>query len=120
VLERSKRLVMSWRSRVHVRAMVMIIGVPLAIFSAITFSPAWLTLPLVGVAVAAVTMTVNKIGQRLSDPVCWTCGHDLASEPGSEHGRVCPECGSLNQSFLLTMHDHDDAHGADHDPEPHA
>ncbi len=118
MLERSKRLVMSWRSRLHVRTLVMVIGVPLAILSAISFSPAWLTLPLVGVAVAAVTMTVNKISQRLNEPVCWTCGHDLASEPRSEHGRVCPECGSLNQSFLLALHDRAPAH--DRDTDDHA
>ena len=114
MLERGKRLVMSWRSRVHVRTLVMAVGIPLALLSAISFSPAWLTLPLVGVAFAAVTMTVNKIGQRLNEPVCWTCGRDLAGEPGSEHGRVCPECGSLNQSFILALH----TQAPDHDRDP--
>lgn len=103
MLEQGKRLVMSWRSRLHVRTLVMAVGIPLALLSAISFSPAWLMLPLVGAAVAAVTMTVNKIGQRLSEPVCWTCGHNIEGEPGSEHGRVCPECGSLNQSYILAL-----------------
>ncbi len=103
MLERSKRLVMSWRSRLRLRALVFVIGVPLAALSAITFSPAWLALPLVGVAFAAVTVTVNRMSQRLIDPVCWTCGQDLKAEPGTEHGVVCPECGSLNQSFQLSL-----------------
>jgi hypothetical protein len=65
-------------------------------------------------------MTVSKIGQRLIEPTCWTCGHDLKAEPGTEHGVVCPECGSLNQSFFLALRgpapdadtapDHDDHH----------
>lgn len=103
MLERGKRLVMSWRSKVRLRALVVVIGVPLALLSAISISPAWLAIPLVGVAVAAVTMTVNAIGQRLTDPTCWTCGTDLAQEPKTEHGVVCPGCGSLNQSFQLAL-----------------
>jgi Zn finger protein HypA/HybF involved in hydrogenase expression len=103
VLERSKKLVMSWRSRLRLHALVVAIGVPLAVLSAIAVSPAWLMLPLVGMGVAAVTMTFSKIGQRLNEPTCWTCGHDLKAEPGTEHGVVCPECGSLNQSFLLAL-----------------
>ena len=103
MLERSKKLVMSWRSRLKLRALVIAIAVPLAVLSAISFSPAWLTLPLVGVAVAAVTVTVSRIGQLLIEPTCWTCGHDLSAEPDTEHGVVCPECGSLSQAFQLAL-----------------
>jgi hypothetical protein len=91
---------MTWRSKLKIRAWVFVIGVPLAIVGVISISPAWLTFPLVGVAVAAVTMTVNKVGQRLSQPTCWTCGEDLREEAPAEHGIVCPSCGALNQFFL--------------------
>lgn len=91
---------MTWRSKLKFRAWVFVIGVPLAVAGMISISPAWLTVPLVGVAVAAVTMTVNKVGQRLTQPTCWTCGHDLASEEPAEQGIVCPACGALNQFYV--------------------
>ena len=91
---------MTWRSKLKIRAWVFVIGVPLAVVGVISISPAWLTFPLVGVAVAAVTMTVNKVGQRLSQPTCWTCGEDLTNEDPAEHGIACPSCGALNQFFL--------------------
>jgi len=56
----------------------------------------FVTLPLVGVAIAAVTMTVNKTS-KISAQRCWTCGTSLRDEPAGEQGVVCPSCGSLNQ-----------------------
>ncbi len=91
---------MTWRSKLKIRAWVFVIGVPLAVVGVISISPAWLTFPLVGVAVAAVTMTVNKVGQRLSQPTCWTCGFDLADENPAAQGVACPSCGALNQFYL--------------------
>jgi hypothetical protein len=91
---------MTWRSKLKIRAWVFVIGVPLAVLGVISVSPAWMTLPLVGVAVAAITVTVNKIGHRLTQPTCWTCGHDLRNEEPAEQGIVCPSCGALNQFYL--------------------
>ena len=91
---------MAWRTKLKMRAWVFVVGVPVAIIGVISFSPAWMTLPLVGVAVAAITVTVNKIGQRLAQPTCWTCGHDLRDEDPAEQGIVCPSCGALNQFYI--------------------
>lgn len=88
-----------WRTKLKLRAWVFVIGVPLAVVGVISVSPAWMTLPLVGVAVAAVTVTVNKVGARLAQRTCWTCGADLHNEHPAEHGIVCPDCGALNQFF---------------------
>ncbi len=88
---------LAWVTRIRLRVIVFIIGVPLAAFGAISLGPAWLTLPIVGVAVAVVTMSVNKITQRLGDSICWTCGSDLTTVRPGEHGKICPACGSLNQ-----------------------
>lgn len=82
------------------RLIVFVIGIPLAAFGAMSLGPGWLALPIVGMAVAAVTVSVNKLAQRLAHPVCWTCGHDLASLDPNDFGVVCPECGSLNQHGL--------------------
>lgn len=88
---------MAWVSRLRLRAIVFVIGIPLAALGAISFGPGWLALPLVGVAVAVVTVTLNKIGHRVDQRVCWTCGTDLSGEPVAEQGVACPACGSLHQ-----------------------
>ncbi len=80
---------------------MFVIGVPLATLGVISLTPAWLTLPLVGMAVAVVTVTVDKLTGRISATTCLTCGRDLASEPVDEHGVVCPSCGALNQHGAL-------------------
>lgn len=88
----------TWLGKIKLRVLVAVIGVPLAVAGVVSLGPGWLMVPLVGVAVAAVTVTVNKITQRLGAATCWTCGQDLSSEPEGEHGIVCPECGSLCQA----------------------
>ncbi|TVQ32648.1 MAG: hypothetical protein EA376_04605 [Phycisphaeraceae bacterium] len=79
------------------RLLALVIGVPLATVGVISLSPSWAALPLVGVAVYAFTVSVNKVSHRLAQPSCWTCGHDLAAQPTGEYGVACPDCGSLNQ-----------------------
>ncbi len=88
---------MTWLGKIKLRAAVFVIGVPLAVAGAISVGPAWLALPLVGVAVAAITVSLNKVTSRLDQRVCWTCGCDLSSVPEAEQGLVCPTCGSLHQ-----------------------
>ncbi len=88
---------LTWLGWLRLRAAAVVVGVPLVLMGAISLGPGWLTLPLVGVAVAAVTMTVNKLGRHFERTTCWTCGTDLASEPAGVHGVVCPDCGALNQ-----------------------
>jgi predicted RNA-binding Zn-ribbon protein involved in translation (DUF1610 family) len=88
---------LTWLGAVRLRAFVLIIGLPLAVMGVASLGPAWLALPLVGVTVAAITMTLGRVTSKLGDHVCWTCGHDLANEPQGTHGVACPACGSLNQ-----------------------
>lgn len=88
---------MKWVNRIRLRVIVFVIGIPLAAWGAIMVGPAWLALPLVGVAVACVTMSVSRITQRMAATTCFTCGHDLKGIPPHEHGIACPACGSLNQ-----------------------
>lgn len=87
---------LTWLGRVRFRVAVIVIGVPLALFGALSLAPVWLAVSVVGVA-AAVTMTWNRVTSRLGDHVCWTCGHDLKDEPQGVHGVACPQCGALNQ-----------------------
>jgi hypothetical protein len=92
-----KKRGIAWVNSIRLRVVVFVIGIPLAMFGAIAIGPAWMTLPLVGVAVAAVTVSVNRLTQRLGQSVCWTCGESLAEVGAGEHGKVCPGCGALNQ-----------------------
>jgi len=103
VRDRSEQHGMTWRSKLKLRAWVFVVGAPLAVAGMISVSPVWLTLPLVGVAVAAVTVTVTKVGGWLNQPRCWTCGTDLVDEDPTEHGVVCPSCGALNQFYMAGL-----------------
>ncbi len=88
---------MAFLNRIRLRVVVFVIGIPLAAFGAISLGPAWMALPLFGVAVAAMTMTVNKATQRLGQHACLTCGHELGALPAHDNGIICPSCGALNQ-----------------------
>ncbi len=88
---------LTWHGRIKARAIVWAIGIPLAAWGAIILSPAWLTLPVIGVALTAMGVSVGKVTRAVDQAVCWTCGNDLSEEHAFEHGLVCPACGSLNQ-----------------------
>jgi len=98
---------MTLPSRIRLRLLALVIGVPLATVGVISLSPSWAALPLVGMAVYAFTVSVNKVSHRLAQPTCWTCGHDLSAQPLGDYGVACPDCGSLNQH--LARLDRDDA-----------
>lgn len=95
----------TWLGAVRLRVIVLVIGLPLAIMGVVSVGPAWLALPLVGMTVAAITMTIGRVTSKLGDHVCWTCGHDLKDEPQGVHGVACPGCGSLNQHNPLWRND---------------
>lgn len=101
---------MAWLNRIRLRVIVFVIGIPLAAVGAISLSPAWLTLPLVGMAFAAVTMSVSKLTSRIAQDTCLTCGGNLVGQPQSENGVICPHCGALN---LHLAHDDDDESDSD-------
>lgn len=107
--ESIKQIGMAWVTRLRLRVIVFVIGVPLAAFGAISLGPAWMVLPIVGVAVAVVTVSVNKLTQRLGESVCFTCGQGLRDVPPGEHGKVCPGCGALNQHQPMALATKDDS-----------
>jgi len=86
----------AWISRLRLRALVWILGIALATTAMVLLtSVSWV--PVVGVAVAAAAMSINKVASRLSKPTCWSCGHDLSAQPVNNWGAACPTCGALNQ-----------------------
>ncbi|MBL0928109.1 MAG: hypothetical protein IBJ11_10745 [Phycisphaerales bacterium] len=84
-------------ARIRRRALIFVVGVPLAAFGVAAMLPSWPVWAVVGVAVAAVTVALNTVTSRLTASACWTCGSDLGATPAGEHGRICPRCGALNQ-----------------------
>lgn len=97
----------TWLAKMRLQAIVAVIGIPLAVFSIFSVGLAWAALPVIGVSIAVVSLTVSKLGSRFEKSTCWTCGTDLALEPAGVHGVICPSCGSLNQHNprLLAMGD---------------
>ena len=108
---------LTWHGKVKVRAMVWAIGIPLAAWCAIVLSPAWLTLPVIGVALTALGVSVSKVTRNVDQAVCWTCGGDLSAEDAFEHGMVCPSCGALNQHAPTRLALHVDEENADQSDE---
>ncbi|MCE2966857.1 MAG: hypothetical protein ACK5WB_09855 [Phycisphaerales bacterium] len=85
----------AWLSRVRVRAAIFTLVIAGAAWAVVAFSAlAWL--PVVGVAVAAVVVSVNKVADRLTRPMCLSCGQDLTGQTLGPHGCVCPTCGALH------------------------
>lgn len=93
---------LSWLRTLRLKVLAYALIIPLAAWGVIALSPAWAALPIVGVAVAAVTMTLNKMTLRLGQVTCWTCGADLTGAPESVVGVVCDSCGAINQHRPLT------------------
>lgn len=94
--EVSQRL--RWLFKLRLRAFGVLVGVGLAAVAAVSWVsvPLW---PVVGVAVTAVALAVNSIGSKLSQQRCMACGHDITEEPAGPHGKICPDCGSINTPF---------------------
>jgi predicted RNA-binding Zn-ribbon protein involved in translation (DUF1610 family) len=85
----------AWISLLRLRALLWVVGIATATTAAIVLtSVSWV--PLLGVAMAAVAMSLNSVGAKLSKPTCMTCGEDLSGRPVAEQGVPCPKCGGLN------------------------
>jgi len=72
-------------------------------------------IPVVGVAVAAAVVAVNRAGHRLTEPVCYHCGQELKGLPDGEHGILCPACGALHQGRRMALGNRPDPRSAVHD-----
>lgn len=93
-----------WFSTLRWKALAYLLGIALATAATILVTGmAWV--PIVGVAVAAAAVSLNKVASRLSSPVCWTCGHDLRDQPRTPMGIVCPACGGIHQPLPGSSND---------------
>lgn len=87
---------MTWMHKIRLRVLGLLVAIALAAIGAVSLAalPTW---PVVGVAVATVALAINSMTSRLSAPVCWGCGDDVAKIPSGEYGVICPKCGSITQ-----------------------
>lgn len=82
----------------RLRVLAILLGGILAAFALINFM-AWPVIPVVGAAFITVAAVVHTVTIRLSHPVCWACGDDLADQPTGTYGAICPRCGAVNQQI---------------------
>ncbi|MBX3389635.1 MAG: hypothetical protein KF691_09300 [Phycisphaeraceae bacterium] len=97
MLERSR----SWLQGIRLKALAVVMATVLAAIGVIAWStlPAW---PVIGVGVAIVAVALNHVAVRLHEPMCWSCGHSMKSQPIGQHGSICPSCGAVNQPLLTS------------------
>lgn len=88
---------MSWMHKIRLRVLALLVATALAAIGAVSLAalPVW---PVVGVAVATFAFAMNSMTSRLSHPVCWGCGGDIAKIPSGEYGVICPTCGAITQA----------------------
>ncbi len=89
-----------WFRKLRLRALAILVGGTLTALAIASFLslPAW---PVIGVAVATVAVVISKMASKLSQPLCLTCGANLADQRSSDHGVICPGCGTLNDRMTL-------------------
>lgn len=86
---------MTWMHRLRLRVLALTVALALAAIG-IASAAAWPVWPVLGCAVAAVALVVNRMASRLDHPTCLACGSDLSGQPTGVHGSFCPACGAIN------------------------
>jgi hypothetical protein len=89
-----------WFRKLRLRALAILVGAGLTALALASFLslPAW---PIIGVAVATVAVVISQMASKLSQPLCLHCGDNLAGQRSSDHGVICPGCGTLNDRMTL-------------------
>lgn len=89
-----------WFRKLRLRALAILVGAGLTALALASFLslPAW---PVIGVAVATVAVVISQMASKLSQPLCLNCGTNLAGQATSDHGVICPGCGTLNDRLTI-------------------
>ena len=92
----------AWILRARYKAFAYAAAIAVGAFATITVIGApWL--PVVGVAVAALAVSVSNLTKGLAEPRCLACGKGLENEPAGVHGVACPGCGAVNSGTLVHL-----------------
>lgn len=54
-------------------------------------------------AAITVLLALNSMTSKLTEHTCFGCGADIAEEPVSARGRMCPGCGAVNERIAMTF-----------------
>lgn len=85
----------SFAGRLRTRVIAWTLGlVAAAMVMAAIIGGVWI--PVVGTALAAAGLAVNRITARLDKPRCHHCGLDLTDQIITAYGAPCPKCGAMN------------------------
>ncbi len=86
----------AWFSQLRWRALAWVLGIALCTAATVIMTGvAWM--PMVGAAVVAAAVSINRVASKLSKPVCYGCGRDLSGQPMAHLGVLCPGCGAIHQ-----------------------
>lgn len=92
----------AWILRARYKAFAYAAAIAVGAFATITVIGApWL--PVVGVAMAALAVSVSNLTKGLAEPRCLSCGMGLENEPKGVHGVICPSCGAVNSGTLVHL-----------------
>ncbi len=111
-----------WISAIRWRALAWVVGITFATVATVVMTGAWI--PVVGAAVVAAAVSINRVASKLTSTVCYGCGRDLADQPKNAIGLLCPACGAIHQPRLdggcLPADEYADAHGGGEDDDRQA
>ncbi len=87
---------MDWLRRLRLRVFGLLLAVALTCMAVLSVGVGWFSIPVVGAALWAVVVTVNRATSKASI-TCWSCGTRLDPEQLATGNIACPKCGTLRQ-----------------------
>ena len=88
---------MTWLHRLRLRVFGVLVGGVLAVVGAVSVA-SLPVLPVVGVTLITVAAVVNGMTSRLAEPMCHSCGAEIAPDASAGvYGVICENCGAINE-----------------------
>ncbi|HEB61193.1 MAG TPA: hypothetical protein ENJ06_05145, partial [Phycisphaeraceae bacterium] len=84
---------MQWFHRLRIRVLGLLLAVTIGCVAVLSAGVGWFSIPVVGAALWAVVVTVNKASEKAAT-TCWSCGQKLDSEQVAAGNVICPNCGT--------------------------
>lgn len=112
---------MDWLRRLRLKVFGLLLAVALTCMAVLSAGVGWFSIPVVGAALWAVVVTVNRATLKASI-TCWSCGTRLDPEHLAAGDLACPSCGTLRQpgvfDLATSLSERDDSFDEDADEDP--
>jgi DNA-directed RNA polymerase subunit RPC12/RpoP len=95
---------MEWLRRLRLKFFGVLLAITLTCLTVLTAGVGWLSIPVVGAALWAVVVTVNRASVKASLN-CWSCGERLDPDQLATGDLACPSCGTLRQPGYFDLAD---------------